>query len=158
MKRYFPFALVCALLFTASCGAPDLLDYQRYPIFADCLLSYDEGNLPDVRFSCEIADRDSARLIFTDGELAGFAVTVTRAGVSLTDGQGFTVPLECTGSAPVRAVVSAFALDPEKVESAPESSEIRTVDGSVTVVLGNGIPKKLIFDGFTVTVTGFSNK
>ena len=164
-------ALFFAVMLCVSCARAerDMLSFLRYPLSADCTLTYGDPDAPSApaHFSLEVTERGSGRLIFTDGELSGGVVTVTPAGAFISEGEDFSAPLDLPDGAPPAAVVAAFSTDHVDVTS--ETPETETEDGRITAVcaggtveitVSDGIPRTLDFTGpcgsYTVTVDKFA--
>ncbi|MBQ7160969.1 MAG: hypothetical protein IJR90_04615 [Clostridia bacterium] len=164
--------LFAAAVTVSSCSGAkkDMLAYQRYPLFAECTLTYGGADPYPAgeHFSVEISSPGSGRLIFTDGELSGGTLNVTPEGVGFSDGGGFEVPLTAEKDAPARAVVAALSIGyedliaeiPEK-DGEPGKIKADCAGGRAVVTVENGVPRLVEFDGpsgsFAVSVDRFAN-
>ena len=164
-------ALFFAVMLCVSCARAerDMLSFLRYPLSADCTLTYGGPDAPSApaHFSLEVTERGSGRLIFTDGELSGGVVTVTPTGTFISEGEGFSVPLDLPEGAPLTAAVAAFSIDHTDItaqtpEGETDGGRITAVcaGGTVEITVVDGIPRTLEFTGprgsFTVTVEKYA--
>lgn len=168
MKCVFRAAALLAVLFTtvfaASCGSPktDRLAYQAYPFTAECTVAFSGINEPvgGVEFVCEMRSANNGTISFVDGELGGLAIDVTPSSVTARDGDGFTMPLDCEQTSPLRAVVSAFSLTHNMILAESTDGNVDTVtancaDGAVTITISDAVPQTLQFSDFNVIVDRF---
>ncbi len=161
--------VLCAVICSCSDAGGDPLAYQSYPLRADCTLVYGGADpTPEISFSAEVYGRGQGKLVFSDGELAGYAISVAPEGAVLTDGDGFEIPLDPDAGSPVRAVVAAFSLlhtdilsrSSEK-EGKPGRIKASFAGGTVEVTARDGIPVTLDLatdcGNYTVHIISFSN-